>query len=209
MYYESPPFALGETLAGTDSDGNLINSDKLGKVYFHPSTAPVSGRQVRDRRSGMGVCTIALRNESGGTLYGGRLGLFTATAGLSLCESVNGYAAVHATKNIVLIDEFLATNGVADDDIFWGILGGVYLGKTPESGAAFNGDIAVGAQLVAATASSTGTSVAGRLSNITLPGTTGATAAFNMAANLVGVALSARTTGETNSDILIRATIRL
>jgi hypothetical protein len=81
--------------------------------------------------------------------------------------------------------------------------------KTPTAGADFNGDIAAGAPLVAATGTTSGNSTGGRVSNVTLPGQTGETAAFSAAANLVGYALSARTTGVTDADILVNLCLRV
>lgn len=209
MYFSGPlPFDLGETLKGKDDDGNLIGKNWLGRVYVITSR-DVGNTAIARKLANRQLLAVPLRNESGATMLGKRGALLTRTAGYSQLESVNGYAATLAEKGVVIIDEYLATNGVADDDIFWGIFAGPVTVLTPEAGAAFNGDIAVGAQLVAATASATNTTVAGRVSNVTLPGTTGATVAHAMAANQVGVAMSARTTGETNSDLLINASLRL
>lgn len=216
MKFVIPPFELGTTYKGKDDDGNLINPHWLGQVHEFPYNN-TSGSQVRGNRkrlSGRTILAVALRNESGLTLYGKHLARLTRTAGYSLLESVDGYAAALAEKDVVIIDPGLATGGVADDDIFWGIIGGPTTILTPEDGSAFNGNIAVGEPLVGATAATTGTSVAGRVSNVvhqaaTAGDTTAALQAFKMAANLIGYALSARTTGETNADLLINACIRL
>ncbi|MGH7127132.1 MAG: hypothetical protein ACREIV_01095 [Planctomycetaceae bacterium] len=210
------PFELGETLQGTDDDANLINDSWLGQVFEVPASrlGNTTIRGSKARRTGKPLQVIALRNESGQTLFGKRLARLTRTAGYSLVESVDGYAATLAEKHVIIIDEFLSTDGVADNDIFWGLFSGTVTGLTPESGASFNGDIVVGGQLVAATAATTGTSVAGRFSNVTFTAATAGNTSngfdgFRMAANMVGVALSARTTGETNSDLLIHAVIKL
>ncbi len=205
---------LGETLKGKDADGNLINGDKLGQVFVFPASRVTANlRGNKSRRTGKPIKAILLRNESGITLYGKRLARLTPTAGYSLCESVNGYAAgATAVRNVVGIDEFLPAGGVADDDIFWGIFGGPFTCLVPATGAGMNGDIAVGAHLVAGTGTTTqSVTQSGRVSNITLPGTTGATDAVNMAAGIVGRALSARTTQETTAgvDLLIDLCINL
>lgn len=210
MKFVDPPFGLGETLSGTDSDGNLINKEVVGTIYEFPSrdVASTGIRGNKTRLTDRPIVAVALRNESGLTLYGKRVAKLTETAGYSLLESVDGYAAELADGNVVIIDEYLATDGVADDDIFWGIISGPVTVLTSTVGADFNGDIAVGAPLVAGTASTSGNSTSGRVSNVTLAAQTAATVAFSMAHNLVGVALSARTTGETAEDLLINAKLQ-
>ena len=212
MKYVDPPFGLGETLSGKDSDSNLINSEVLGKVFEFPANdlSVSSIRGTKSRRTGRTVKAVALRNESGIKLYGKRLARLTRTAGYSIVESVDGYAAVLAEKLIVVIDEFLATDGVADDDIFWGIIEGPVIVLTPNlAGADFNGVFSVGDELVAATGTTTGTSLVGRISNVTLVGQTGTTEAYNAARWTVGTAMSAATTGNTDSNMLINACIKL
>jgi hypothetical protein len=211
MILVDPPFELGETLSGKDADGNLINREVLGKVFEFPANQldVASIRGSKKRRTGRMVTAVALRNVAGFALLGKRVARLSRIAGYDLVEAADGYCDSLAEKQCVIVDEFLPSAGVADDDIFWGIIGGPVTVLSAFTGAAFNGDIAVGDQLVGATASTTGTSDAGRLSNVTMNATTGITDAFSMAANLIGVALSARTTGETNSDLLINACIKL
>lgn len=211
-----PPFELGETYSGTDDSSNLINPHWLGQIHEFPLNND-SGSEVRGnckRLTGRTIKAIAVRNESGLTLYGKRLARLTRTAGYSLLESVDGYCDTFAEKLCGVIDPGIATNGVADDDIFWLIIEGPTTILSPAAGAAFNGDIAVGAQLVGATAATTGTSVAGRVSNLVYTAaTSGSTVAIqdalNQALNHIGYALSARTTGETSEDLLINACIKL
>lgn len=208
MAYSNPPFELGETLSGTDDNGNLINNEVLGTVYEFPYRA-AAAQGVRNRQSSHVIKAIALRNTSGITLYGKRIAVLDDTGGLGNYENAVAYGSVLSEGHIVIIDDGIATTGVADDDIFWGILEGPVTVLTPDAGAAFSGDIAISADLVCATAAASTGVTAGRVSNVTLPGTTGATVAFQAARNLVGRALSARTTGNTASDLLIFACIRL
>jgi hypothetical protein len=206
MQYVVPPFKLGATLDGTDDNGNKINEDKVGMIFEAPANQfDVSGiRGQKKRRSGRQLRVVALRNESGMTLYGKRLASLTTSpeTGYPILGAVDGYATSLAQKNVVVIDEFIDTIGVPDNDIFWGVLKGPVTVLSAAAGAAFNGDIAVGAQLVAATAAGSTTSVAGRISN-----TTGT--ALSMALNLVGVALTAKTTGETGEAVLIDARLNV
>lgn len=208
-----PPFELGETLKGTDdSSGSsvLINKEKLGVIHdFQDVDYSVSGlTSSRSLLSGHTITAVALRNESGIALLPKRVVSLTETAGRSPFTSVDGYATVLLKDRCVLVDPWLSSSGVADDDIFWGIIGGPAIVLTPTAGADFNGDIAVNAPLVAATGATSGNSTSGRVSNVTLPGTTGATAAFSAAANILGYALSAKTTGNTAADMLVHWTIK-
>lgn len=211
MKLVEPPMELGETLAGTDDNGNLINGHWLGQIFEFPYLDPDSQRRGNKKRlTGRTVKAICLRNESGLTLLPKRLARLTRTAGYSLLESVDGYCDALAEKLLVAVDPKLnASNGVADDDIFWGVISGPTLILSPQAGAAFNGDIAVGAALIGATASTTGTSVAGRVSNVSLANATDAQGAFDQAAYLLGYAMSALTTGQTDADLLVNMCVQL
>lgn len=211
----SPPFELGTSLKGTDADGNLINSEILGRQYtFNPITTNAPTNGVRKFHTGEPLTVMAVRNRSGVTLYGKRLVTFdVTTAGLTGITDIKGYADTLAEGPSAPIDEFLATNGVADKDICWVVIQGVCTLQTSEAGANFNGDIAVGADLVAATAaSSTGSTTGGRVSNVTFTNATAGNSSngydgYRMARNFIGTALSARTTGETSADLLARVRI--
>ena len=208
--FTTPPFGLGQSYKGTDDAGNLINDEWLGRIYYFPANDPTSTAargMVSQLATGRYIKAVILRNTLGAPLTRKRLAMFERTAGYSLLESVNGYAAVLAEKFCVFVDGY-SDDTIADDDLFWGILEGPTIVLTPQSGDDFNGDIAVGAQLVAATGASTGHADQGRVANVTLPGQTGATQAFAMAANQVGIALSGRTTAETDSALLVHALIK-
>lgn len=210
MYVNSPAYMpLGETLSGTDAAGNLINSEKLGSICeFHAERLDDSS--AKTYRHGGPVRAILLRNSSGATLYGKRLAGCKKTAGLSLVTEVDGYTTTLAQGPVVVIDEGLASTGVAANDLFWGIIGGPVITNTPLSGAAFNATgIAVGDSLIAITGSTTGATTSGRVGGYALANNTDAAGAFAQAANRIGYALSARTSGETNSDLLIYAAINL
>jgi hypothetical protein len=125
------------------------------------------------------------------------------TAGYAGVQKVVGYTATLAPFGVVVIDPFLDANGVASNDIFWGIISGPVLCKTPIAGSSFNGNISVGNKLIGVTGTTTGATTSGRVGNASLANATSAQDAFDQAAALVGRALSARTTGETNSDILV------
>lgn len=212
MYSGPLPFELGETSKGTDNDGNIITPDWAGQV-FDLSSSNMAAARLSPRRSGRALLGVPLLNESGITLYGKRLARLKRAGGVNDLCRVDGYSAILGEKGVVIIDEFLATSGVADNYYFWGIFEGPVTILTPTVEADFNGDIAVGGLLIAATGATTGNSTSGRISNVTLTNATAGNSlngfdAFNAAANLVGRALSARTTGGTALDLLIHAMIR-
>ena len=171
-----------------------------------PSSTPGSAKK---RKVGRPIKAVILRNESGSTLYGKRvaqLSTTTTTAGtFALLKAVVGYTIVTATENVVIIDEYLSTKGVADDDIFWGILEGPVVVITQGLAGAGN-DIAYGNKLVAGSGAATSAnSTAGGVAAIatatsqTLP---------DVQRAIIGTALSARTTAESIQDIQIHAHIR-
>lgn len=214
MLYVSPPFELGQTLTGTDPNDstNLINDDKCGMVYFFPanrlSTANI--RSSKTRLTGKGITAVVLRNTAGIYLLPKRLVQlgtgWDSTHGNWGFETATGYTYTLADRCVV-VDPFLPTAGVLDNDLFWGFIGGYcicYKG-TADTAA----DVTAGNPVVAATLNSTsGNSTCGCIDNITLPGQTGATQAFSMAANLVGYAVTTRVTNTTASDVLVDLCIR-
>jgi hypothetical protein len=94
-----------------------------------------------------------------------------------------------------VVDDQLPSGGVADDDLFWIVRSGPCL---------LLNDIASGASTVitegsvvgALTAATSGATTAGRIANLTV--TTGDTIT-----NKLGRAMSAKTTANTNADVLV------
>lgn len=195
---------LGEALKGTDSEGTLINGDKLGLVVeFKTFSQDVRRRGSPTRPSqGISIYAVLLRNTSGGVLLPKRMALLSATAGYKPLQEAINYASSRGERNCVLVDPWLPSAGVAANDLFWGIVGGPAIVLTPIAGSAFAGDIAVGNHLVATTGTTTGATTSGRLGNVTIANATDAQGAYDAMAS-VGRALSARTTGETNADLLV------
>lgn len=122
------PFQLGETLAGTDDDGNLINEDKLGLVVEFPAIRSASNQSDKGKRTAYPVKAIALRNISGGTLAPKTTAVLDVTS-YTGTGTKDGFlnASSGNTDAIgeigVVVDEFLPGT-VADDDIFWGVFEG-------------------------------------------------------------------------------------
>lgn len=208
-----PPFDLGQTYRGTDLNDSsvLINAPWLGQVFEFPYETRTTGsvRGNKTRKSGRTIKAIAIRNSSGISLLPKRIVQLDTTAGVAGMQVTKGYANSWAQDNIAIVDDSLPSTGVADKDIFWAIVQGPVLTLAPMVGADFNGtDIVLGARLIAATGVTSQATSAGRITNITFTNVT--RGVFNCAVNLVGTALSARTTGESTGaqDLLINSQIR-
>lgn len=203
---QHPPMELGNVLDGLDDAGNLANESMLGSIYHFPTFTSSANQRGNKARPGGGrmITAVLLRNTSGLTLLGKRLGLLDTTAGYGGCKNVVGYASARAERKVVLIDPWLPSTGVADDECFWGIIAGPAIVLTPIAGSGFGGaDIAVGGPLIATTGTTTGVTTSGRVGNPAIANATDAQGAFDQAIALLGRALSARTTGETASDLLV------
>lgn len=213
MLYVEPPFALGETLKGKDADNNLINTEILGKPFYFPHAVSTS----KARPHGRGIVAVALRNVSGLTMLGKRVVKLSAIAGYDQITAFDGYAAGGVANGLhAILDPNLSSAGVVDDDIAWCIVRGPCLVLVPLAGADFNGDIALGAELVNSTGTTSGATTSGRLSNVVFTAATAGNTSngfdgFKMAARLIGFALSAKTTAQTTAgqDILIEACCNL
>jgi hypothetical protein len=201
------PFELGETVKGTDTDGNIITPEWAGKVHVL-SDSQVSAARLAPRRTGRQLLGIPVLNNSGITLLGKRLVRLKRAGGLTDLARADGYSATLNAVGLVFVDEYLASTGVADKFYFWGIVSGAITTLTPTVDADFNGQIGIGALLVAATGATTQTSSSGRVASITIANATDAAGAQAGAAGVVARALSARTTANTNADLLVLAMLR-
>lgn len=206
-----PPMELGETLKGTDSDGNLINTEKLGQRYTFPASRVTSNiRGSKGRYTGKPITALLVRNVAGFAVLGKRTVKFRTAAGYDQVEAIDGYCAITADAALAFSDPYLPAAGCADDDLMWVITDGPTTVLTPFEAGGFTKTIAAGDFLIGATAATTGTSGAGRVSvaGVLTGGSLAATDAYAQAKNILGRALSARTTGETNADLLIDACVR-
>lgn len=198
MHYVSTlPFELGQTLKGTDADGNLVNQNMEGAVFCVPD--PRSGAK------GHPLIVMCVRNmyqvaSTYTALLGKRYGLLKNSAGYDYAAQVVGYSATLAGAGAVAIDDQLPSTGVAAKDLFWVILKGYHTVLTDNAGTGLP-DIAIGDPLIGATAAGSTTSVAGRVAGLTVA-TAQATNAALAAINVLARALSARTTGETSTNLL-------
>lgn len=152
------------------------------------------------------VCRL-VRNKSGATLYGKRLVQIDPTNP----NHILGYSITLAQEAYPL-DEFLPATGLQDGDLGWIVIKGPAVVKTPFTGAEFQtASIAAGANIIAGThnAASTAagtTGVPGRASGFTIVAATTAgqfSDLINAIVNRIGRAMSAITSGQTDSDMLV------
>lgn len=206
------PFDLGQTLKGTAADGTtLINNEVLGRTFVAPAYTSLTSSPRAPRRkytsSDLNLKVVALRNNSGATLYGKRLACMSAVGGIASLTLVTGYANSLAQDNVVFIDPYLPSAGVADKDIFWGVYGGPVLHTSLHVGSELESvAISIGDKLVtSASGATSGTSLAGKLTGITyyVGATSGITQNANMVSRAVATALSAITSNNTDQDFLI------
>lgn len=204
---ENPPFGRGETYynGGTIDSADLKGQEIEGQEFWFPDIDyNASGVGAKPKRSERMVKVRAVRNTAAIALLPKRLVRFEAD-GLEYGARVNGYTAVDAERGYP-VDEFLPAAGVAVNDVFYIVVEGPAMVLTSLSGAGFNGDIAVGANIVALTAATSGATTAGRVAVQNITGSTQAadyTFLVDQIQNRLGRALSARTTGNTNADLLV------
>jgi hypothetical protein len=162
-----------------------------------------------ESRTGHRVVVRLVRNISGGALLPKRLVTLAdpATSGYTVYGAeVDGYANVSA-EHCYPVDEFLPAAGVADDDLFYIVVEGPAMVLSSLSGDA-NNVVTVGQALVAQTAVTSGATTSGRAIAIAnLEAATNTITAINdwvnAQKNIIGRAMSAKTTGNTNADLLV------
>lgn len=184
--YENLPFARGATYGTTDS---TIGVSLEGREYVHQDRTYGSNRWVRVR---------VVRNSATIALAPKRLVTCKAVAGKDEME-VDGYCDVDAERAYV-VDEFLPSSGAAVGDLFYVVVEGPTLATTSLDGGA-NNVLAVGGYLVGQTSAASTSTTAGRVMPAVFTGATLVLA--GQIQNVVGRAMSAKTTGNTAASVLI------
>lgn len=194
---------------GWHNTGTAIASADYGGVQYE-GTVRVFGdfelntnalEPLRRRSPGDVVCVL-VRNVSGFNLLPGRLVKWAAGY---RGKRVAGYANVDYEEVAGVVDEFWPSTGVPDGELFWLVVKGHTLVKTSLAGNAQN-NIAVGDILTALTAATTGATTAGRVQPRALPFSATETTDGTMTkvlTNFIGKAASAKTTAQTNNDLLV------
>jgi hypothetical protein len=196
-------------------NGNTIDSNNLGGVelegmrHTFKDTDPAN-LAVKGNRGGAGreVTAILVRNVSTIALVPGKA--VTYAAGYRQ-RRVDGYARLTACEVAGVVDDHLPAAGVAVNDLFWLIIDGPVLTKTPLAGGDFAIDIAEGEPVYALTAAASTSTTAGRFQvwNGTMTAAQGTDGSgTKIILNHFARAMSAKTTGNTDTDILIDVKIR-
>lgn len=191
---EAPPFGRGETYGATSAtDGAHLLGNEYVFEDLDYSTSPPTVRSAKKVR-----CRL-VRNTAAAALLPKRIGRFSTTGG-EYGQNVDGYTAVTAQQGFP-IDEFLPAAGVAVNDIFYVVVEGP--AKILTDIAAVD-TISVGDPIVALTAATSGATTAGRAdkADFASANSTG-TAIADQIRNQIGRALSAKTSANTNSDLLV------
>lgn len=206
--HESPPFGRGETFfnGGTvdsTSGENLEGMEWEFEDLDYSSTGSLKPRTNRKVR-----CRI-VRNSSGIALLPKRLVSFKAG---SFNKQVDGYANVTSEPHAYPVDEWLPAAGVPANDLFWIVVEGPAVCLTDpangEGNSIAEGDLVVALTAANSTASGT-TGVGGRIQSVnarpfTAPtGVTSTATLIQEMRGLIGPALTARTTNETHSAVLV------
>jgi hypothetical protein len=207
---EEPPFARGTTFHDVDGTIDLNNLGGInleGKEFVFEDNDPRAQPGSSSTRTGRPVRCRIVRNLSATTLFGKYLALQGVTAG-KVSSYISGLVAVGATRGFP-IDEYLGPAGVRNGDLCYVVIEGPALLRTSLAANAEN-VINIGDTLVALTAATSGATTAGRvivrnttLTNVTAAANFDGSVFANNIQNRIGMALSAATTANTNSDILV------
>lgn len=194
---ESPPFGRGQT-AGVTGATDLAEFEGR-EVWFRD--LDYSSQNQRSRTGRLVRCRI-VRNTSAGVLLPRRLVSYDTAAG-KFGLAVAGYTTTTAAPVAGVVDEFLPAAGVAQYDLFYIVVEGPAECLTDIAAV---DSISIGNDLVALTAATSGATTAGRVDLVSFDATS--TSLGNQVANRFGKALSAKTSANTNTAILVDLKIR-
>jgi hypothetical protein len=188
-YYEgnTPP---------TDANvGQSLKVEGLQKTFN--DTDPTVTAGPKQNRSNRKVECMMVRNVSGITLEAKRLVTWaTGYRG----RRVDGYATIDFKECAGVVDDHIGSAGVLDNDLFWLVRRGPCLCRTPLEGSILNAwsehDI-----LHALTAVTSQCTTSGRVT--VWAATSNLTNAGTLICNRVGRAMSAKTTANSNADVLV------
>ena len=203
----TPPFARGTTFYNAYATASIPSSNTghkhlLGFEYTFENYSPsVDGNKLRTKIDGSAVKGRIAENASGITLLPKR-GVQTSTTNRN---EVTGYSRLESGKFDGVVDDQLPSAGVRDGDIFWLLTDGPVLCTTDPAGGA-NNVITAGDIMVALTAAaSTHSTTSGRVYSFVI--TSNATYAVSASMNRIGTALSAKTTAQSDGDVLVDLSI--
>ncbi len=193
----SMPLKLGATLMGKT---RTIDSNALPGVHLEGGIRTFRIKTLADKTilvNQSDLVVMAVRNVGAAALTPGRL--VTWAAGY-VKRRVDGYARTTAVQVAGVVDPYLSSSGVRVNDVFWLVVRGLTYAKT-DLAAGANNLLPEGTILVALTAATSGATTSGRVAPQDL---TGATAVLGaQIQNRIGQVVTARTTANTNVDVLI------
>jgi len=195
MYSDQLPFARGKVFGVT---ANTDGPSWLGNEWIVEDKDPADPVKKRSNRF---VTLRAVRNSSTVALLPKRVVRYKTT---TLHTEVDGYTALTSQYFAGVVDEFLPAAGVPVGDVFFIAVKGPTLCLTdiaPLASVIAEDDQMVASTAAASTAAATPGTDGGRVSEAAFTGSTAVLGEQIM--NRVGRALSAKTTGNTNADILI------
>lgn len=187
---------------GIDREGETkIFEDLVWTGSTGSKSSRTNARQV--------TCRL-MRNVSGVTLYAKQLVQVDPTNP----NRITGRSTVLFQQDVYPIDEFLPASGVPNGDMCWVVISGPAKVLTPMTGAEFNAaSIAAGDPIGAATTNGGSTAAgstapAGRVAAPSYPNVALTTSAqyaqiVRDVRGVIGIAMSAMTSGQTNADLLI------
>lgn len=195
----------GQTLLSGNANRTLtatMGADREGSTMDFDDVDPTASTGARQKRSNRRVTCILVRNEAAAAVLpkfivkwkSGQRG-----------HQIDGYSCITNEAAAGVVDEFLGSGGAAVHDLFWIAVKGPTLIKTPLEGDATN-VIGLDDLLGALTAVTSGSTTAGRVLVNALTATSTATTDGKAGAvlmNSFGRALSAKTTANTNADVLV------
>ena len=188
-------FNTGAAVAEANWGESARYEGTLRTFADHTVAATYGPKELRS--PGDVVCRL-VRNASGITLSPKRL--VNWKAGYRL-KRVDGYTRTTACEVAGVTDEHFPSSGIPDGEMFWLAVKGHTLVKTSRAASAAETAWSAGARLVALTAATSQAVTAGRISPINLTGATENLA--NQILNNIGKAVSAITSGQTDSDCLV------
>lgn len=195
---ENPPFARGETFY----NGTTINSSDLGglehegKTWVFEDILVNAAGGAKPQRSNRPVKCMCVRNVGAAAILPGQL-VNLQKSGVNYLGRVDGLSFVTGQRGYPA-DEFLPAAGVPVNDLFWVVVEGPAICLTDLAQVV---NIAVGDLVTALTAVTSGATTAGRVVGQDLTGSTALLGA--QIQNRIGHAISAVTSGNTNSPLLV------
>lgn len=186
----------GQTIDTADYGGSSQLEGLEGSFMdIPPRTTPGANEPPRSARQKKGRI---VRNASGMALLPSRTLLYAAGYH---GRRVGGYAHYAAdVKPAGVVDDLLPSTGVPNGDLFWMLTEGPALCLTDLTGGALN-VITEGSMICALTAATSQATTSGRVNSFVV--TNNATNIGTQIMNYIGVAMSAKTTANTNATVLV------